>query len=103
MSEWVRIGLVSDFPEGTAREVVAAGRVLAVYCVQGHIYVLDGICPHQGGPLGRGKLEGYVVTCPWHGWQYDVRTGQHQSIRSLIHRSFAVRVEGEDVWVNVST
>jgi nitrite reductase (NADH) small subunit len=103
MPKRVRIGSLEDFPEGSAREVIVDNRVLAVYCVQGTVYVLDGLCPHQGGPLGQGRLQGFVVTCPWHGWQYDVRTGQHQSIRPLVHRTFPVTVEGSDVFVDLDT
>ena len=58
-------------------EAVAAGKVFAVYNVDGQFHVLDGICPHAGGPLGKGTLRGDVVTCPWHGWQLNVTTGQH--------------------------
>ena len=57
----------AELPPGTCREVVAAGKVFAVYNVDGQFHVLDGICPHAGGPLGKGTLRGDVVTCPWHG------------------------------------
>ncbi|GIW96013.1 MAG: (2Fe-2S)-binding protein [Pirellulaceae bacterium] len=103
MARWVLVGLVTDFPEGEAREVVAEGRVLALFCVDGSIYALDGVCPHQGGPLGRGSLRGCIVTCPWHGWQYDVRTGQHQSIPSLVHRSYPVQIRDNQVFVDVDS
>ena len=69
---------VSEVPVGTAREVVSGDRVIALFNVAGTFYALDGVCPHQGGPLGQGTLEGCVVTCPWHGWQFDVTSGQHQ-------------------------
>ncbi len=62
---------------GNCREVVAEGRVFAVYNVDGDFHILDGICPHAGGPLGKGTMRGSIVTCPWHGWQLDVTTGQH--------------------------
>lgn len=68
---------ITELPPGTCREVVAAGRVFAVYNVDGQFHALDGICPHAGGPLGKGTLRGGVVTCPWHGWQFHVATGQH--------------------------
>jgi len=67
-----------EIPDGTSREVVAEGLVFAVFNIDGAFHVLDGICPHAGGPLGKGMLRGCVVTCPWHGWQFDVTTGQHQ-------------------------
>ena len=67
----------ADLPSGQSAEVVAEGRIFAVYNVDGTFHVLDGICPHAGGPLGKGTLNGNIVTCPWHGWQFDVESGQH--------------------------
>jgi nitrite reductase (NADH) small subunit len=98
---WMRITAVADCPPGEAREIVAANRIIALFNVEGAYYALDGICPHQGGPLGKGALRGCVVTCPWHGWQFDVTTGQHQVSQRLHHPTFAVRVEGDEVWVDV--
>jgi nitrite reductase (NADH) small subunit len=73
----VRLIELSALPPGSSAEVVAEGRIFAVYNVEGQIHVLDGICPHAGGPLGKGHLQGSIVTCPWHGWQFDVSSGQH--------------------------
>lgn len=67
----------SEIASGTGREVVAEGRIFAVYRQDEEFHVLDGICPHAGGPLGKGTLQSGIVTCPWHGWQFDVETGQH--------------------------
>lgn len=101
MSHWVPVTCVGDLPNGTAREVVAGGRVVAVFNVDGKFFALDGICPHQGGPLGKGKLDGCILTCPWHGWQFDVRTGQHQVNPSLLHPAFPVRIDGDIVLVDI--
>lgn len=98
---WMRIAAVADCPPGEAREIVAADRIIALFNVEGTFYALDGICPHQGGPLGRGVLRGCVVTCPWHGWQFDVTTGQHQVSQRLHHPQFEVRVDGDEVWADV--
>lgn len=74
-----RISLINlaDLPPGQSAEVVAEGKIFAVFNVDGTVFVLDGICPHAGGPLGKGSLRGDVVTCPWHGWQFQVSSGQH--------------------------
>jgi nitrite reductase (NADH) small subunit len=101
MPQWVRIASTDECPVGSSLEIVAEDRVIALYHVDDQFYALDGICPHQGGPLAKGKLQSCIVTCPWHGWQYDVRTGQHQSIASLVHRRFPVKVEGSDVFVDL--
>ena len=98
---WKRVASVKNFPPGSSREIVESGRVIALFHVNGEWFALDGICPHQGGPLGKGKLNGCILTCPWHGWQFDVRTGQHQINPSLVHPSFPVRVEGDDVFVDL--
>ena len=80
---------------------MAGNQVVALFNVDGKFYALDGICPHAGGPLGEGELRGTVVTCPWHGWQFDVTTGQHCLNARLMHQTFAVRVEGDDILVEV--
>lgn len=99
MSTWHRLAPLSNCPPGTALECVAEGRIVALFNIEGSLHALDGICPHQGGPLGKGKLQGCIVTCPWHGWQFDVTTGQHQTSKSLVHPRLEVKVEDGDVWV----
>jgi nitrite reductase/ring-hydroxylating ferredoxin subunit len=102
MSETIRIAAVSDVPPGTAKELTVAGRVIALFNVEGTFYAVDGICPHAGGPLGEGALTGNVATCPWHGWQFDVTTGRHCLTASIRQETFAVKVEGDDVFVELS-
>ena len=102
MPNWIRIAAVEDCPPGEAREYVVQDRIIALFQVDGRFYALDGICPHQGGPLGRGTVCGGIVTCPWHGWQFDVVTGQHQANRSLQQPGFPVNVEGQDIFVAVN-
>lgn len=92
MGRFVAVAPVEEIPRGTGREITAEGRVLAVYRIGDEFYALDGICPHAGGPLGQGELTGHVVTCPWHGWQFDVTTGRHCLNARLKQACFAVRV-----------
>jgi nitrite reductase (NADH) small subunit len=98
MSQWVRIAAESDLEPGICGEYVAGGRIVALFNVDGKFFALDGICPHQGGPLGKGSLCGAIVTCPWHGFQFDVTSGQHQTSKSLVHPTFPVKVENGDVF-----
>jgi nitrite reductase (NADH) small subunit len=65
-----------DIPAGQIREFQVAGKAVAIANVGGKFFAINSICLHQGGPLGEGDLEGSQVTCPWHGWQYDVTTGK---------------------------
>jgi nitrite reductase (NADH) small subunit len=76
MSDFVRICSQSELPAaGDVREFMVGSRAFCVANVEGAIAVLDGVCPHEGGPLGEGILEEGRVVCPWHGYAFDVRTG----------------------------
>ena len=76
MGELFEVAKLSDMPPGTSRQVEVGGRAVAVFNVNGTIYAIDGTCTHRGGPLAEGELNGSVVTCPWHGAQFQVTTGQ---------------------------
>ena len=99
MPDWIPIAEASECPPGTSLERVADGRMVAIANVDGVLHAIDGLCPHQGGPLGTGQLCGVVLTCPWHGWQFDVTTGRHRvsaTVRQAVHE---VRVH--DGWIEV--
>lgn len=96
---WTTVCRVDECPPGKGREVVVGDRLVALFNVDGTFYALDGVCPHQGGPLAKGALQGCVVTCPWHGWQFDVRSGEFQLRKSLVQPKFDVRVEHDTVQV----
>jgi nitrite reductase/ring-hydroxylating ferredoxin subunit len=101
MPRFVKLATLDELPPGSAREVEHDGRIYALFNVGGVISAIDGICPHQGGPLADGEVEGTTVTCPWHGWQFDVRTGKSQLGPRLSQPAFEVKVEGRDVLVAV--
>ena len=73
--------------------------MIALFNVDGQFHALDGVCPHQGGPLGQGELCGTIVTCPWHGWQFDVSNGLNQITPTICQPQFALKVEAGRVLV----
>ncbi len=101
MSHWIPVAAVGDCPPGQSLEVVAGECIVALYNVDGEFFALDGICPHQGGPLGQSRLNGCVVTCQWHGWQFDVRDGQHQISPTLRQPSFPTKISDGQVLVQI--
>jgi nitrite reductase (NADH) small subunit len=101
VANWQRVAAADDLRPDECGEFVVADRIVALFNVDGTFYALDGICPHQGGPLGKGSLTGCIVTCPWHGFQFDVTTGQHQTSRSLAQPRFPVKIEDGGVWVDI--
>lgn len=70
------VAKAADIPAGSIKEVQVGGKPVALANVGGKFYAIDNTCLHRGGPLGQGFLEGSVVTCPWHGWQFDVTSGK---------------------------
>lgn len=103
MRRFVPVAPAADVPDGEGREFTVEGRVLAVFHVGAEFFALDGICPHAGGPLGQGTLSGCVVTCPWHGWQFDVRTGEHCLNRRLTQPGYQVRIVEDVIEVELPT
>lgn len=94
-----RVAKTTDVPAGTGRVVVVQGEPVALFNVGGIFYATSNVCLHRGGPVGEGELDETIVTCPVHGWEYDVRTGQN-TINPLARlKTFEVHIEGEDVLV----
>jgi nitrite reductase/ring-hydroxylating ferredoxin subunit len=98
---FVRAAKTSEIPAGTIREVQVNGRTVAVANVDGNFHAINNTCLHRGGPLGEGVLEGNIVTCPWHGWQYDVRTGKVAQNPTVGVEAYPVEVRGDEIFVNV--
>ncbi len=97
---WQRVAAASELPrEGEVVEAFAEDRAVVLVRVDGSFYAVDSVCPHAGGPLGEGELEGTKLTCPWHGWSYDVTTGQSAVDRATCLETFEVRIDGDDVYV----
>lgn len=100
MPNFVRVAAAAEIPPGQARAVAVGDREIAVFNVDGRFHAIDGICPHQGGPLAEGWIEGPVVTCPWHAWCFDVRTGKMTLLGDFCEvDTFDVQVVGSDIEV----
>lgn len=97
----VEVCRVTDVPVGTGISVELEQQRVAVFNVDGALYAMDGVCLHRGGPVGGGDLEDTIVTCPWHGWQYDVTNGEHVFDRSIGLRTYEVSVENGVVYVDL--
>ena len=94
-----RVASRADIPEGTGTTVDLAGKKLALFNVGGKFYAIDNECKHRGGPLGEGTLDDTAVTCPWHGWEYDVTTGVNLADEKVKLGCYAVKLEGDDILI----
>jgi nitrite reductase (NADH) small subunit len=102
MSEFERICSVSDVPgEGYVGEFSIKGRPLCVAHVNGAIVVLDGVCPHEGGPLGEGIVEDGRVVCPWHQYAFDPRSGVSDQDPVVKVEVFHSKIEAGELMVKI--
>ncbi len=74
---FVRVAAAADLAEGAMKVVVADDRNIVLVNLDGEFYALDNQCPHLGGPLGQGVIQCGTIVCPWHGWQWDARSGRN--------------------------
>jgi nitrite reductase/ring-hydroxylating ferredoxin subunit len=97
----VRVASAADVPPGEGRVVEAGGQPLALFNVEGRFYAIANACPHRGGPLGEGDLEGCVVMCPWHAWRWDVTSGANVNNPAVKVASFPVSIDSGQVFVDL--
>jgi len=98
MAEFVRVASLAEVPPGEMHTVEVEGRSVVLANVDGQIFAFAGECTHRGGPLGDGTLEADVVICPWHGGEFNVRTGQvvgPPPERPVA--TYEVQIEGTDI------
>ncbi len=91
----------ADVPPGHIREFRVNGTSVALANVDGKFFAINSVCLHHGGPLGDGELDGTAVTCPWHGWQYDVTTGKLLQQPNNGVQCYPVELRGDGVFVDI--
>ncbi|MBI5379641.1 MAG: Rieske 2Fe-2S domain-containing protein [Nitrospirae bacterium] len=101
MAEYRSVMQKEDLSPGEGKTVMVNGRSVAIFNVEGAYYAIDNTCAHRGGPLGEGDLEGDIVTCPWHYWEYNVKTGVSPINPDVRLQTYPVRIQGSDVQVAV--
>jgi len=100
--KFVTVARVEDVLPGTVSAVEAGDETIALANVDGELYALQNACLHLKGPLGEGKVDAnHYLTCPWHGWKYDVATGKNDFDLAIQTRTYEVRVEGDEIQVAV--
>ena len=99
----VVLASLKDLSPDRGRVVERAGHEYAVWLDGGEVYVLDNVCRHVGGPLAEGLVDAGCVTCPWHGWTYELATGRRRTAIGLLEGVGCYRawVEGDQVWADL--
>lgn len=97
--DFVEVCKKDEIQEGQAKIIDFNGEQVALFNVNDNIYAIHNTCLHMGGPLGEGSLSENIVTCPWHGWQYDVKTGANKFNPSIKVKNYKVKVSGNKVMI----
>jgi nitrite reductase (NADH) small subunit len=100
-ADFVTVARVEDVPPGAVRAVRAGEEEIALAHCDGGFYATQAHCIHLQGPLGEGSLEECILTCPWHGWQYDVRTGENEFDRAIRLRTYEVDVADGEIRIRL--
>ena len=99
MASFIKVAKVAEIPDGAGKTIEAGGKQIALFNLGGKFFAIDNACKHRGGPLGEGEVYGTTVTCPWHGWEYDVTSGASLDDSSIKLGCYSVKIEGSDVLV----
>lgn len=90
---------LSELSPGTSIEKRIMARRIAVFNVDGKLYGLESDCKHMKASLQKGRVQNEIVTCPWHHWQYEIKTGRCLTVDKFQLKTYAVEVEGDDVYL----
>jgi nitrite reductase/ring-hydroxylating ferredoxin subunit len=102
MATFVKVATTNELPPGQSKLVEVHQKRIALFNLGGRYYAIDDMCPHRGGPLSEGELEGEAVVCPWHGAVFDLGTGQVERFPAAVGvATYEVRVDGEEVAIAV--
>lgn len=102
MANFVKIAAKADLPPaGEAREFPCGDKMICVANVDGTLTAMDNVCLHRGGPLGQGVVQDGKVICPWHGWEYDLKTGEASHNAAAKVAVYPIKVEDENVMVEI--
>ena len=94
-----KVARTGEISAGSGKKVEVAGDQIAIFNFNGEFYAIHDLCPHRGGPLSEGFLEAGKVFCPWHCFDFNLKTGECSTVPSLRVSAYEVKVEGEDVFI----
>lgn len=100
LEDFVLVAKVEDVPDGKGKVVKAKGKQIALFRVKDAFFAINNVCPHQGASLAKGRLKRYVVSCPLHDLQFDIRSGFQTDGGGCAVGAYEVRVEEGNVYVN---
>ena len=98
---FLKIKSLAELPPGSLQQIQVHGSSYAVCNHHGGIRCFDGICPHAGGPLGGGNLDGDQIVCPWHAWAFDCKSGINDFDPSIQLKSHPVVIQDGSIFLDL--
>jgi nitrite reductase/ring-hydroxylating ferredoxin subunit len=102
MARLVKVAEVNELSPGQGKLVEVDGQEIALFNVNGALYAMGAVCPHEGGPLQEGEIDGGTVICPWHGYDYNLKTGECSVDPELRVTTYVVKTEANDVFIEAA-
>lgn len=97
MENFITVASVEEFADGRRKTVQIEGREVAIFKIADEFYAIGNECPHHGAPLCEGYVDGELVSCPWHGWQFDLQTGEGMTVPGIDVPAYTVEIENGHV------
>jgi len=100
--QFVEIAPASELPNGERLFVEIEGRMIVIFNIAGQYFSIADVCSHDDGPVGEGELDGYNITCPRHGAEFDVRTGKVNKMPAVVDiPAYPVEVRGGNLFIGI--
>jgi len=101
MNQSMKVTTQDCLRPGCAIAVDIEGLSIAIFNMDGKFFAMNNQCGHRGGPLAEGSIDGNVINCPWHGFAFDITTGNCATNPAIKQQTYQVRLEGNDVWLEI--
>jgi nitrite reductase (NADH) small subunit len=101
MSELHKVGTTDEIRQKKTLAAAVNGKHVAVFPFDDGFIATNGKCPHARGPLHQGEINGTMLSCPWHGWSYDLKTGICEEDPNIVLERFPVEVQGDEIFVRL--
>ena len=98
---FTKVCKTADVQSGCGKGIEINGKNVAVFNLDGKYYAINEVCLHRGGPLSEGELDRSTVICPWHGWRFNVTTGENEIVPEMPTETYALKLEGDDILVDI--
>ncbi|MBI5197528.1 MAG: Rieske 2Fe-2S domain-containing protein [Nitrospirae bacterium] len=101
MSQYIKAARTADVPVGGSLLVQPEGKKVVLFNLAGEFFALDNSCPHNNGPICEGRIDGDTVICPYHHWEFDIRTGKSKALSAYKIKMYNLKLDGDEIYVEV--